>query len=151
MEYERAVTTVCNSYVKPKVSLYLNNLLKSLGGKTKHLRILRSDGGLSSVSLATRFPVTALLSGPAGGVSGVVSAVAAETKYKNLITLDMGGTSTDVALIEEARPRIRRETHVADLIVRSPSVDVRTVGAGGGSIAHVPQVSFPRRDLPSQY
>ncbi|KAF8207605.1 5-oxoprolinase [Mycena galopus ATCC 62051] len=128
MEYERAVTTVCNSYVKPK-------------GKTKHLRILRSDGGLSSVSLATRFPVTLALSGPAGGVSGVVSSVAAETKYKNLITIDMGGTSTDVALIENATPRIRRETHVADLIVRSPSVDVRTVGAGGGSIAHVPQVT----------
>ncbi|KAJ7903671.1 5-oxoprolinase [Mycena olivaceomarginata] len=130
MEYERAVTTVCNSYVKPKVSLYLNNLLKSLEGKTKHLRILRSDGGLSSVALATRFPVTLALSGPAGG-----------TKYKNLITIDMGGTSTDVALIENGNPRIRRETHVADLIVRSPSVDVRTVGAGGGSIAHVPKVT----------
>ncbi|KAJ6494693.1 5-oxoprolinase [Mycena vitilis] len=141
MEYERAVTTVCNSYVKPKVSLYLNNLVKSLEGKTKHLRILRSDGGLSSVSLATRFPVTLALSGPAGGVSGVVSSVAAETKYKNLITLDMGGTSTDVALIDNATPRIRRETHVADLIVRSPSVDVRSVGAGGGSIAHVPEVT----------
>ncbi|KAJ7178558.1 5-oxoprolinase [Mycena crocata] len=138
MEYERAVTTVCNSYVKPKVSLYLNNLLKSLEGKTKHLRILRSDGGLSSVSLATQFPVTLALSGPAGGVAGVVSAVAAQTKYKNLITLDMGGTSTDVALIEN-KPRIRRETHVADLIIRSPSIDVRTVGAGGGSIAYVPQ------------
>ncbi|KAK7033013.1 putative hydantoin utilization protein [Favolaschia claudopus] len=141
MEYERTVTAVCNSYIQPKVSLYLNNLLKSLEGKTKHLRILRSDGGLSSVALATRFPVTLALSGPAGGVSGVVSSVAAETKYKNLITLDMGGTSTDVALIENATPRIRRETHVADLIVRSPSVDVRTVGAGGGSIAHVPQVT----------
>ncbi|KAJ7127119.1 Hydantoinase/oxoprolinase-domain-containing protein [Mycena epipterygia] len=144
MEYERAVTTVCNSYVKPKVSLYLTSLFKSLEapqGKTKHLRILRSDGGLSSVSLATRFPVTLALSGPAGGVSGVVSAVAAETKYKNLITLDMGGTSTDVALIENAQPRIRRETHVADLILRSPSVDVRSVASGGGSIAYVPQVT----------
>jgi 5-oxoprolinase (ATP-hydrolysing) len=96
MEYERAVTTVCNSYVKPKVTLYLNNLLKSLEGKTKHLRILRSDGGLSSVALATRFPVTLALSGPAGGVSGVVSSVAAETKYKNLITLDMGGRSSNL-------------------------------------------------------
>ncbi|CAK5268563.1 unnamed protein product [Mycena citricolor] len=141
MEYERAVTTVANSYVKPRVARYLNNLLQSLKGKTQHLRILRSDGGLSSVSLATRFPVTLALSGPAGGVSGVVSSVAAGTKYKNLITLDMGGTSTDVALVENATPRIRRETHVADLIVRAPSVDVRTVGAGGGSIAHVPEIT----------
>ncbi|KAJ7650399.1 5-oxoprolinase [Roridomyces roridus] len=141
MEYERAVTTVCNSYIKPKVASYLNNLLKSLQEKTKHLRILRSDGGLSSVSLATRFPVTLCLSGPAGGVSGVVSVVAAETKYRNLVTVDMGGTSTDVSLIEDGQPRIRRETHVADLIVKSPSVDVRTCGAGGGSIAHVPEVT----------
>jgi 5-oxoprolinase (ATP-hydrolysing) len=81
---------VANSYVKPSVSLYLSNLLKSLQGKTKHLRILRSDGGLSSVSLASKFPVSMALSGPAGGVSGVVSVVATQTKYKNLITVDMG-------------------------------------------------------------
>jgi 5-oxoprolinase (ATP-hydrolysing) len=95
MEYERTVTTVANSYVKPQVSMYLQNLLKSLEGKTKNLRILRSDGGLSSVSLASQFPVTLALSGPAGGVAGVASAVSSVTKYKNLITLDMGGTSTD--------------------------------------------------------
>lgn len=141
MEYERTVTTVANSYLKPQVSLYLYNLLRSLQGKTKHLRVLRSDGGLSSVSLASQFPVTLALSGPAGGVTGVVSVVANETKFKNLITLDMGGTSTDVALIENGVPRIRRETTVGDLIVKSPSVDVRTVGAGGGSLAHVPQIT----------
>jgi 5-oxoprolinase (ATP-hydrolysing) len=95
MEYERTVTTVANSYIKPQVSLYLSNLLKALEGKTKHLQILRSDGGLSSVSMASRFPVTLALSGPAGGVSGVVSVVSNQTKFKSLITLDMGGTSTD--------------------------------------------------------
>ena len=95
MEYERTVTTVANSYVEPVVSLYLKNLLESLSGKTKHLRVLRSDGGLSSVSLASRFPVTLALSGPAGGVAGVASLVADQTEFKNLITLDMGGTSTD--------------------------------------------------------
>ena len=63
MEYERTITTVANSYIKPQVSRYLNNLLDSLKGKTKHLRVLRSDGGLSSVSLANRFPVTLALSG----------------------------------------------------------------------------------------
>lgn len=141
MEYERTITTVANSYIKPQVSRYLNNLLNSLRGKTKHLRVLRSDGGLSSVSLANRFPVTLALSGPAGGVSGVASVVAAKTAYKNLITLDMGGTSTDVALIENGTPRIRRETTIGDLIVKTPSVDVRTVGAGGGSIASVPEVT----------
>jgi 5-oxoprolinase (ATP-hydrolysing) len=72
------------------VALYLNNLLKSLEGKTKHLRILRSDGGLSSVALASKYPVNLALSGPAGGVSGVASVVAAQTVYKNLITVDMG-------------------------------------------------------------
>ncbi|KAJ7227050.1 5-oxoprolinase [Mycena pura] len=141
MEYERAVTTVCNSYLKPTVHLYLNNLLKALEGKTKRLRILRSDGGLSSVALATRFPVTLALSGPAGGVSGVVTSIAAQTKYKNLITLDMGGTSTDVALIQNSTPKIRRETHIADIIIRSPCIDVRSVGAGGGSIANVPRIT----------
>ena len=141
MEYERTVTTVANSYVEPRVSMYLLNLLRALEGKAKHLRILRSDGGLSSVSLASKFPVTLALSGPAGGVTGVVSAVADQTKYKNLITLDMGGTSTDVALIENGAARIRRETKIADLVVKAPSVDVRTVGAGGGSIAKVPEVT----------
>ena len=141
MEYERTITTVVNSYVEPSVRKYLSNLLQSLEGKAKHLRILRSDGGLSSVSLASRFPVTWVLSGPAGGVSGVVSVVADQTKFKNLITLDMGGTSTDVALIDNGVPQIRRETKVADLVVKAPSVDVRTVGAGGGSIARVPEVT----------
>ena len=141
MEYERTITTVVNSYVEPSVRAYLGSLLKALEGKAKHLRILRSDGGLSSVSLASRFPVTWVLSGPAGGVAGVVSVVADQTEYKNLITLDMGGTSTDVALIENGVPRIRRETAIADLVVKAPSVDVRTVGAGGGSIARVPDVT----------
>ncbi|KAI9735145.1 MAG: hypothetical protein M1834_001733 [Cirrosporium novae-zelandiae] len=141
MEYERTITSVANAYVEPKVSLYLRNLIKSLEGKAKTLRILRSDGGLSSPSLASRFPVTLALSGPAGGVTGVVSAVADQTKFKNLVTIDMGGTSTDVALIENSVPRIRRETHIGDLVVKAPSIDVRTVGAGGGSIARVPDIT----------
>ena len=141
MEYERTITTVVNSYLEPSVRIYLSSLLKSLEGKARHLRVLRSDGGLSSVTLASRYPVTWVLSGPAGGVAGVVSVVADQTEYKNLITLDMGGTSTDVALIENGVPRIRRETKVADLVVKAPSIDVRTVGAGGGSIASVPEVT----------
>lgn len=141
MEYERTITTVVNSYVEPRVSHYVNNLLTSLKARTKHLRILRSDGGLSSVSLASRLPVTWILSGPAGGVSGAVSIVSKQTNYQNLLTIDMGGTSTDVALIEDGKPRIRRETKIGDLVVKAPSVDIRTVGAGGGSIVMVPEVT----------
>ena len=82
MEYERTTTTVVNSYVEPSVSAYLENLLKALERRTKHLRILRSDGGLSSVNQASRFPVNWVLSGPAGGVSGAVSVVADQTLQK---------------------------------------------------------------------
>lgn len=95
MEYERTITTVANAYIIPSVSNYLHKLLDALGPKTDHLRVLRSDGGLSSVSLASRFPVAMALSGPAGGVTGVASLIAGQTRFKNLITLDMGGTSTD--------------------------------------------------------
>lgn len=141
MEYERTITTVVNSYVEPSVSAYLGNLLTSLEKRTQHLRILRSDGGLSSVKQATRFPVNWILSGPAGGVTGAASIIADRTKYKNLLTLDMGGTSTDVALVEQSTPRTRRETKIGDIVVKAPSIDVRTVGAGGGSIAQVPEVT----------
>ena len=81
-----------------------------------------------------------LLSGPAGGVSGAVWA-AAQAGYTDLLTFDMGGTSTDVALVQNGVPRVGRETRIGDLTVRSASVDVRTVGAGGGSIAHVPALT----------
>lgn len=95
MEYERTATTVANAYITPCVSNYLHKLLIALEPKTDNLRVLRSDGGLSTVSLASRIPVTMALSGPAGGVTGVASLVAGQTRFRNLITLDMGGTSTD--------------------------------------------------------
>lgn len=95
MEYERTITTVANAYITPSVSNYLQKLRDALEPKTDNLRVLRSDGGLSSVSLASRFPVTMALSGPAGGVTGIATLVAGQTRFKNLITLDMGGTSTD--------------------------------------------------------
>ena len=81
-----------------------------------------------------------LLSGPAGGVTGAVW-TAEQCGYRDLITFDMGGTSTDIALVQDLSPRIGRETKVGDLTVRASSVDVRTVGAGGGSIAHVPELT----------
>ncbi len=141
-EYERTVTTVANGYVQPQVKRYISTLRDQLreGGITGELSILRSDGGLSAAEAATTNPVTMLLSGPAGGVTGAVW-TAEQCGYKDLITFDMGGTSTDIALVQDLNPRIGRETKVGDLTVRASSVDVRTVGAGGGSIAHVPELT----------
>ena len=85
-------------------------------------------------------PVNLLMSGPAGGVAGAVF-VAKSAGHPNVLTLDMGGTSTDVALIEDYQPRLRRETSVGHLTVRASSLDVKTVGAGGGSIAAVPELT----------
>ncbi|MGD2128615.1 MAG: hydantoinase/oxoprolinase family protein [Lysobacterales bacterium] len=142
-EYERTETTVVNSYVRPEVSKYLTNLQSSLEqtmGEKLQLSILRSDGGLASSRAAAESPVNMLLSGPAGGVTGATF-FASRAGYDDVLTFDMGGTSTDVALIQGAKARIRRETRVGDVTVRAPSVDVRTVGAGGGSIAFVPQLT----------
>ena len=141
-EYERTLTTVANAYVQPRVSHYIGNLEKELTdrGVTAQLHILRSDGGLMSTAAATSAPVTMMMSGPAGGVAGALW-IAAHSGHDNLLTLDMGGTSTDVALVEDGRPRIGRETQVGDLQVRASSIDVRTVGAGGGSVAHVPELT----------
>ena len=142
-EYERTETTVVNSYVRPEVSKYINNLQASLEetmGENLQLSILRSDGGLMSSRAAAESPVNMLLSGPAGGVAGAIY-FASRAGFNDFLTFDMGGTSTDVALIQNAKARIRRETRVADVIVRAPSVDVRTVGAGGGSIAFVPELT----------
>jgi N-methylhydantoinase A len=142
-EYERTETTVVNSYVRPEVAKYINNLQSSLEqtmGDDVQLSILRSDGGLASSRGAAESPVNLLLSGPAGGVTGAIW-FASRAGFDDILTFDMGGTSTDVALIQNARARIRRETRVGDVTVRAPSVDVRTVGAGGGSIAFVPELT----------
>ena len=142
-EYERAETTVLNSYVRPQVSSYVNNLQanleKSLGNDVQ-LSILRSDGGLASSRATGDSPVNHLMSGPAGGVAGAIH-FCNQAGYDNILTFDMGGTSTDVALIQNSRAKVRRETLVGDVRVKAPSVDVRTVGAGGGSIAFVPELT----------
>lgn len=142
-EYERTETTVVNSYVRPEVANYVRNMkaaLEDTMGVDTQLSILRSDGGLASARGASESPVNLLMSGPAGGVSGAVY-FCSRAGFKNILTFDMGGTSTDVALIQNSRPRVRRETIVGDVRVRAPSVDVRTVGAGGGSIAFVPELT----------
>lgn len=142
-EYERTETTVVNSYVRPEVARYVNNLQGALNerlGYDTQLSILRSDGGLASSRAAAESPVNLLMSGPAGGVTGALF-FCTKAGFSNILTFDMGGTSTDVALIQNGRARVRRETIVGDVRVRAPSVDVRTVGAGGGSIAFVPELT----------
>jgi len=142
-EYERTETTVVNSYVRPEVAKYVRNLQAALEekmGRDTQLSILRSDGGLASARGSAESPVNLLMSGPAGGVSGALY-FCSRAGYGDILTFDMGGTSTDVALIQNSRARVRRETIVGDVRVRAPSVDVRTVGAGGGSIAFVPELT----------
>ena len=142
-EYERAETTVLNSYVRPQVSSYVNNLQsnleKSLGSDVQ-LSILRSDGGLASSRSTGDSPVNHLMSGPAGGVAGAIH-FCNQASFDYILTFDLGVTSTDVALIQNSKAKIRRETLVGDVRVKAPSVDVRTVGAGGGSIAFVPELT----------
>ena len=141
-EYERTLTTVANAAVRPVVGRYVSNLRAKLAeaGMDGKLSLLRSDGGLMSAQKAEEQPVNILMSGPAGGVTGALW-VARNAGFKNILTLDVGGTSTDVALIENLEPRRQRTTEVGHLSVRASALDVKTVGAGGGSIAYVPELT----------
>ncbi len=141
-EYERTLTTVANAAVRPVVSRYVRSLRDKLERveMTGRLSLLRSDGGLMSSQKSEEHPVALLMSGPAGGVTGALW-VAKNAGLKNILTLDVGGTSTDVALIENGEPRRVRTTEVGHLSVRASSLDVKTVGAGGGSIAYVPELT----------
>ncbi|VWX60271.1 hydantoinase/oxoprolinase family protein [Sphingorhabdus sp. 109] len=141
-EYERTLTTVANAAVRPVVSRYISSLRTKLAdqGLDGNLSLLRSDGGLMSSQKAEEHPVDILMSGPAGGVTGAIW-VGRNAGLQNILTLDVGGTSTDVALIENLEPRRVRTTDVGHLSVRASSLDVKTVGAGGGSIAYVPELT----------
>jgi N-methylhydantoinase A len=141
-EYERALTACMNSYVRPKVATYIEQLQGALGriGATADVNILRSDAGLMTTHEATRNPIYGVLSGPSGGVAGALF-VARRAGFDDILTFDMGGTSTDVALCQNGQPTIGRETTIGQFRIKVPSVNVHTVGAGGGSIAHVPQLT----------
>ena len=130
-EYERTSTTVVNAYVRPLVARHLSDLSRSTGAKT--FRVMQSNGGAIGVDIACREPIRTMLSGPAGGVSAALVRCR-EVGIERAITLDMGGTSTDVALLDGDVPR-RTESDLGELPVRTPCVDIHTVGAGGGSIA----------------
>jgi N-methylhydantoinase A len=140
-EYERTLTACLNSYVRPTVASYVDRLQTSLSGLglRTDVDILRSDAGVMTPREAARNPVYGVLSGPSGGVAGALY-VAARAGYPNVLTFDMGGTSTDVSLCQ-GEPTIGRETTIGQFRVKVPSVDVHTVGAGGGSIAHVPELT----------
>ena len=144
-EYERTLVTVMNAYVGPSMRRYLANLeekLKSIQF-SPHVNIVRSDGGLMSVKRASESPVHTMMSGPAGGVSGAAF-VATLAGHENALGFDMGGTSTDVSLIQNGEPLISRETSLGYYPIKVPSVEVHSVGAGGGSIAHVPMTGALR-------
>lgn len=137
-EYERTSTTALNAALVPVVDRYLQALeqeTQRLGIKTSW-RILQSNAGVASAYFARTLPVSLLLSGPAGGVEGS-RFVGEQTGCANLITLDMGGTSCDVSLIHQGQPRLTGEGQIDRRPVRTPMVDIHTIGAGGGSIAWI--------------
>jgi N-methylhydantoinase A len=141
-EYERTLTACMNSYVRPTVASYVDRLRGSLRelGVVSEVDILRSDAGVMTPEEAARNPVYGVLSGPSGGVAGALY-VAARAGYPNILTFDMGGTSTDVSLCQAGEPTVGRETTIGQFRIKIPSIDVHTVGAGGGSIAHVPELT----------
>lgn len=132
-EYERTATTVVNAYVAPRMDRYLGRLAEESGAE--RVRVMGSAGGAIPVERARRESVHTVLSGPAGGVAGALH-VAAAAGVENLITFDMGGTSTDVSLCPGG-PLQTRELTIAGVPVAIPVIDIHTVGAGGGSIATV--------------
>ena len=135
-EYERTAVTAFDAYIKPTVRRYLVDLARQLAeaGVTAPLQVMQSRGGLASADIARDRPVRLFLSGPAAGVIGG-QATGAAVGQNDLITLDVGGTSSDIALVSGAKPLIRSEGMIDGFPVRVPMVDVNAIGAGGGSIA----------------
>jgi N-methylhydantoinase A/oxoprolinase/acetone carboxylase beta subunit len=135
-EYERLCVTAFDAYLGPLVARYLAGLAETLRGLgvTAVPQIMRSRGGIVSAALAAREPVTLFLSGPAGGVVGAGFA-AERSGVRDFISLDMGGTSNDVSVVRDGRPVVAAEGRIGPYPVRTPMVDVNTIGAGGGSLA----------------
>ncbi|MXY38207.1 MAG: hydantoinase/oxoprolinase family protein [Rhodospirillaceae bacterium] len=137
-EFERLSTTVLNAYIAPALEDYLARLESVLRGEGIRgaLFIMASSGGVLSLDRARLFPVTTVLSGPAGGVVAAVQSAAAASA-RDLITCDMGGTSTDVSMIRDLTPTVKKDGVIAGMPIKSTQIDISTVGAGGGSIAWV--------------
>ncbi|MGE0700711.1 MAG: hydantoinase/oxoprolinase family protein [Hyphomicrobiaceae bacterium] len=137
-EFERLTTVVVNAYLGPVMARYIDRLGPRLdaAGIRGPRRITQSNGGVMSFEMARNQAVRTVLSGPATGVVGALK-VAGVAGFSDIITFDMGGTSTDVALIEKGEPRLAGEMEVHGYPLKTPMLDIHTVGAGGGSIAHI--------------
>jgi len=136
-EYERASTVVVNAYLQPVMQRYLESLdrrlTKNSASRQTKIFVMQSSGGITTLTTAAREPVRTVLSGPAGGVVGA-SATARLSGFRQIISFDMGGTSTDVALVD-GEARASSQSEIAGLPVGVPMLDIHTVGAGGGSLA----------------
>lgn len=137
-EFERVSTTVVNAFTGPAIEYYVTHLDERLNeqGFSGELFIMQSNGGVLTASETAKFAVGTLLSGPAGGVTAA-SFIGDKSGYRNLITVDMGGTSYDISVIEDLEPSVTTESWIARYRVAQPTLDIHTVGAGGGSIAWI--------------
>lgn len=138
-EYERGVTAAVNGSIQPILDRYIDRLRSELAGRgySKDLLVMQGNGGTASSAIVTQAPIHTVMSGPASGVIAA-SFTAKHTPFKNIVTYDMGGTSTDVALVQDGRPLLSSEFELEYAMpLRVPMVDVHTVGAGGGSIAWI--------------
>jgi N-methylhydantoinase A len=134
-EYERGSTVLINAYLAPRMQTYLQHLDTRLQARGMLLQVMQSSGGIVPASLAAREPVRTILSGPAGGVVGA-RAVAQEAGFNRVLTFDMGGTSTDVALVDcDAGLQTTTESQIEGMPVAIPVLSIHTVGSGGGSLA----------------
>src|SRR5437660_1141454 len=137
-EYERTVTTLVDAFVKPHVAGYLGRAEGRLGQDAPGvpLLIMKSNGGVMPAAAVARRPISTALSGPAAGALGA-SWLARQAGFERVITIDTGGTSTDVCLVEGAEPQLTREGRIGRFPVRVPMIDIVSVGTGGGSLAWI--------------
>jgi N-methylhydantoinase A len=138
-EYERSVTTLVDAFVKPTVARYVERLASELAKRTGDATpffVMKSNGGVSTADQAARKPITTVLSGPAAGALGAATVTAA-AGFDQVVTLDGGGTSTDVAVIRGGTPTLTTDATIGRFPAKVPMIDIVTVGAGGGSIAWV--------------
>lgn len=137
-EYERTCTTAVNAYLMPKVQKYINNLVerKNELGVTPDLHVMQSNGGIMSADVAAQRSVHTVFSGPAGGVLGGMY-IAGLVNDKNVITLDMGGTSTDIVLIGDGNMRLTTNGEIGNFPIKVPMIEMHTIGTGGGSLAWI--------------
>jgi N-methylhydantoinase A len=137
-EYERAVTTLVDAFVKPHMERYLKRVHQELGKglQDKPFLVMQSSGGVASADQVVRKPITTALSGPAAGALGC-AVIAEIAGFPDLVTLDAGGTSTDLCLIEGGKPQVTNGGSVGPFPVRIPMIDIETIGTGGGSIAWI--------------